>query len=133
MESVNIGEIRARLKHGDLAIIAKKCNLHVRQVSEVLNKGRDAAGNYDSVVACALDLLKGEAEQKASIVAKAKEAGFSTTSFSRNAYRNKRKSAKGKNKPGGVWKVVKSPFVIIGAVVVAFLMFGGAKLFSKKQ
>lgn len=129
METVNVHEIRARLKHGDIAIIANKCHVQPRQVAEVLNKGREAAGIYDEVVSCALDLLKSESEQKKGIVTKAKEAGFSTDSFKRSDYRKKRKIIKLKEKPGGVWKVIGWS----AAGVIAFLFLGGAKLFAKER
>lgn len=129
METVNVREIRGRLKHGDVALIAEKCRLHPRQVAEVLNKGRDAAGHYDEVVSCALDLLKSEAEQKKDIVSKAKEAGFSTTSFNRSDYRKKKKTAKRSEKPGGVWKIMG--WAVPGLIL--FLVLGGSKLFAKER
>lgn len=127
--NVNVREIRRRLKHGDLKIIAKRCGTDPRMVAEVLNKGRDSAGRYDEIVSCALDLLKGESEAKKSIVAKAKEQGFATDYFARSDYR-KRKRVGIQRKPGGVWKVVKSPFVLVAVIVVAAWFLVGKKLFA---
>lgn len=127
MENVNLREIRSKLKHGDIAIIAKRCNCNTRQVAEVLNKGRECDGRYEEIVEAALDLLKGEAEQKKNILAKAKEAGFSTTNFSRSAYRPKRRNKfiPGKRKGG-------SPVIyIVGAGVALLAVLFGKKLLAK--
>jgi hypothetical protein len=129
MENVNVGEIRARLQHGDFAILAKKCNTTPRVVSEVLNKGRDAAGRYDQIVEAALDLLKGEAEGKRLIVEKAKEAGLSTSTFNRNAYKHKSKSKsyQGEKKNNVVDKVVWFGALLLGCSLL------WANLSNKKQ
>lgn len=121
MENVNLHEIRSKLKHGDIAIIASRCNnVTTRQVAEVLNKGRDCNGRYDEIVGAALDLLKGEAEDKKVIIAKAKEAGFSTSTFSRSMYRPKHKSKNYRGNQKGIRPVV----YVIGGVGLLLLLFG---------
>lgn len=131
MENVNLYEIRRKLKHGDLAIIANRCNCTVRAVSEVLNKGRDCNGRYEEIVGAALDLLKGEAEDKKNIVAKAKEVGMTTSNFNRSVYHPKQKSKSYQARRRGINPL----FYVAGAIAVGALLFTqvGAKLFGKTQ
>ena len=122
---VNLREIRRRLPHGSLAVIAKELNINPKKVYEVINSGRSSAGCRDAVLSMAIDIIDGKKKGSENLIAKAEKSGLATDGTFTMPYQKKKKPPQKRGK----LNIKLIGLIGIGAVLLIY----GKKILAKIQ